>query len=453
MASIYKRKGKFSVVYRAPDEYGELKQRWETFSTLADAKARKKQVEAELLTNTLVVPNSRTIKELLDEYVTVYGLKTWAPSTYEGRKALIDNYIVPIIGNIKIKDVNTRLMNKYYDDLAKVKAADNNYHHSRTEFVTPSTIRNVHKLLRSAFNQAVKWELLDHNPIINCTIPKKAEKERDVWDVDTLINALEHCEDPVLYLAINLAFSCSLRMGELLGLTWDCIDISQESIDNNRAYIFINKELQRVSKSTIEKLGTNDIIYKFPAIYPKNTTMLVLKPPKTKTSIRKVYLPRTVAELLAERKAELEELAEIFGDEFVNYDLVMCHPNGRPMEGNVISNAFQKLITENGLPRVVFHSLRHTSTTYKLRLSGGDIKAVQGDTGHSQATMVTDRYAHIMDDDRRINTEKLERDFYKGKDSNEKEIKINVSEDAINLAKVLEQSPELMSILKTLINK
>ena len=47
------------------------------------------------------------------------------------------------------------------------------------------------------------------------------------------------------------------------------------------------------------------------------------------------------------------------------------------------------------LPKVVFHSLRHTSTTYKLKLSGGDIKAVQGDTGHAQATMVMERYAHI----------------------------------------------------------
>ncbi|MCQ2462768.1 MAG: site-specific integrase [Clostridia bacterium] len=453
MASIYKRKGKFSVVYRAPDENGEIKQRWETFNTMAEAKARQKTVESLLLTNSLIVPNARTVRELLDEYVTVYGLKTWAPSTYEGCKGLIDNYIVPIIGKIKIADVNTRMMNKYYDDLLKVKAKETRYHHSKSEFVTPSTVRNIHKLLRSAFNQAVKWELLDHNPVINCTIPKKAEKEREVWDIDTLTKALDCCTDPILFLAINLAFSCSLRVGELLGLTWDCIDISQDSIDNNRAYIYINKELQRVSKSTLEKLGSDEMIYRFPAIYPKNTTVLILKPPKTKTSVRKVYLPKTVANLLVERKAELEELSEIFGDEFTDYNLVMCHPSGRPMEGQVITNAFRKLIDDNGLPRVVFHSLRHTSTTYKLRLSGGDIKAVQGDTGHSQATMVTDRYAHIMDDDRRINTEKLEHDFYKGQNSNSDNESANSSSDAIELVKALEKSPELMNMLKALLNK
>ncbi len=44
---------------------------------------------------------------------------------------------------------------------------------------------------------------------------------------------------------------------------------------------------------------------------------------------------------------------------------------------------------------MVFHSLRHTSVTYKLKLSGGDIKAVQGDSGHAQADMVTEVYGHI----------------------------------------------------------
>ena len=55
----------------------------------------------------------------------------------------------------------------------------------------------------------------------------------------------------------------------------------------------------------------------------------------------------------------------------------------------------------------MFHSLRHTSVTYKLKLNGGDIKAVQGDSGHSQINMVTDVYSHSIDDDRRKNAELL----------------------------------------------
>ncbi len=61
---------------------------------------------------------------------------------------------------------------------------------------------------------------------------------------------------------------------------------------------------------------------------------------------------------------------------------------------------------------MVFHSLRHTSVTYKLKLSGGDIKAVQGDSGHAQADMVTEVYGHIIDEDRRKNAQRMEDAFY-----------------------------------------
>jgi hypothetical protein len=127
-----------------------------------------------------------------------------------------------------------------------------------------------------------------------------------------------------------------------------------------------------------------------------------------------VFLPKAVAEMLVERKAYIDELKSLLGDEYRDYDLVFATTCGTPTEPNQINSAFSKLIRENDLPKVVFHSLRHTSTTYKLKLSGGDIKAVQGDTGHAQATMVTERYAHILDDDRRVNAVRFQREFYGG---------------------------------------
>ena len=72
----------------------------------------------------------------------------------------------------------------------------------------------------------------------------------------------------------------------------------------------------------------------------------------------------------------------------------------------------QDIIDKLGLPDVVFHSLRHTSVTYKLKLSGGDIKSVQGDSVHAQAHMVTEVYGHIIDEDRRKNAEMMENAFY-----------------------------------------
>jgi len=177
-------------------------------------------------------------------------------------------------------------------------------------------------------------------------------------------------------------------------------------------------------------------------------------------------LPKTVAGMLIERKKQLDEYLDFFGDEFCNYDLVFCNSCGRPMEGQVINRALSKLIRDHDLPQIVFHSLRHTSTTYKLKLSGGDIKAVQGDTGHAQASMVTERYAHILDDDRKRNAERFEATFYSGKsdktDANETELKLTAdTEKAVDndpndkemLLKMLEQSPEVMALLKAMLEK
>ena len=290
---------------------------------------------------------------------------------------------------------------------------------------------------------------MSRNPVANATLPKCEEKPREIWTAETLFHALDVCEDSLLALAINAAFSASLRMGEMLGLTWDCVDVSEESIQSGRASIFINKELQRVSREALELMEGKGVLYEFPSILTAKHTKLVLKEPKTKTSVRRVFLPKTVAEMFVKRKEEIAELKELFGDEYKDYNLVFCSTNGTPVEGSVINRAFRKLIKENNLPPVVFHSLRHTSTTYKLKLSGGDIKAVQGDTGHAQATMVTERYAHILDDDRRLNAERLEQAFYEQEKSQSPGIEDTGSDDQAVLMRLL-KNPEMASILKSL---
>lgn len=87
-------------------------------------------------------------------------------------------------------------------------------------------------------------------------------------------------------------------------------------------------------------------------------------------------------------------------------------PNGRPCENRIIEKEFSLLKQKAGLPNVVFHSLRHSSTTYKLKLNHGDLKATQGDTGHAEIDMITKVYAHILDEDRKINAQKFESAFY-----------------------------------------
>ena len=458
MASIVKRKSKYSVVYFYQDENGNRRQKWETFNTNAEAKKRKKQIEYEQETGIFVVPEAKTLNDLLNEYMSIYGVNSWAMSTYESRRALMRNYISPLIGDVQLSDISPRMMDKFYRDLLSVKAVVVKNRTPTNEYLTPHTVREIHKLLRCAFNQAVRWELMPRNPVLNATLPKEERKERDIWTPDTLAKAMEVCDDPILSLALNLAFSCSLRIGEMLGLTWDCVDISPHSIENRNASIYINKELQRVTREALEELSDKGVLKKFPPCIASTHTALVLKEPKTKTSVRRVYLPATVANMLVERRKEIEELMDLFGDEYIDNDLVFCSSNGRPLESAVINRSFNRLIEKHGLPKVVFHSLRHSSITYKLKLNGGDMKAVQGDSGHAQMKMVADVYSHIIDEDRCLNAQKLEAAFYGTKENPEPaplptpQTASQAAEEDPDTLKILQllQNPETAALLKQL---
>ena len=94
--------------------------------------------------------------------------------------------------------------------------------------------------------------------------------------------------------------------------------------------------------------------------------------------------------------------------DYQDFGLVIAHEDGRPYEERQIAFLLRKLTDATGLPPVVFHSLRHCSASLKLQIGGGNIKAVQGDTGHAQSRMVTDLYAHTNNEERRRLAEKPE---------------------------------------------
>ena len=445
MASIVKRRNKYSVVYYVTDKDGNKTQKWETFESNTEARKRKTEIEFHQENGTFIVPTATTVDELINEYFKVYGVNKWALSTYDSRVSLYNNYIKPFLGDMKVKDISTRTINNFYSKLLTVPAVSSKTRKAQTECVTPSRVKEVHKLLRTAFKQAVIWEMIGKNPCDNAILPACKQSKREIWDVPTLQKAMEVCDDDVLRLAIHMSFAASLRMGEMLGLTLDCIDVSDKAIEENRAYIYIEKELQRVRRGALEALSEKDVIYKFPACIRSTHTVLVLKTPKTETSVRKVFLPKTVAYMVQERIKEIEEWKELFGDEFTDYNLLFCNTLGRPIESSVIERAMAKLIRENDLPEVVFHSLRHTSITAKLRYNGGDIKSVQGDSGHARAEMVTDVYSHILDENRQANASRLDTMFY----GNEP-VKTEQEEDPMVQITKLLSNPATAELLKQL---
>lgn len=455
MASIRKRRGKFNVVYYYTNENGDRKQKWEAYDTEAEAKRRKAEVEFKQCSRTFVAPSKVTVSSFLEDFVAFYGTKKWSPSTYEANTGLIRNYINPLIGDTLIQDVSGIVADRFITSLQKTKCATWKNRYSKTEFMTPANIERINKLMKCAFGQAIRWDIVEKNPFEHTTLPKVKKKPREIWDAATIRKALDECKDGRLYVAMNLSFACSLRIGEIVGLTWDNVHISDADIAKDDAFLSVEKELARVREDVLSVLGEEEIIRKFPrTMYLEDaSTLLVLKTPKTESSVRKVWMPKTVAYILREWKAAQDKQKEFLGAEYLDYNLVVALPNGRPCEETVISNAFRRLKRDANLPNVVFHSLRHSSTTYKLKLNHGDLKATQGDTGHAQVDMITKIYAHILDEDRKVNAQRFETAFYANPDLRS----VHAPEpqqaalDASALIAQLRQSPELLAALSKLL--
>ena len=309
MASIRRRRNSFSVVYTYINEKGEKKQKWETYPTYEEAHKRRAEVEFKQDSGNFIAPSRVTVEGFLEDFVRLYGEKRWGLSMYESNTALIRNYINPLIGQKELQSISTLEADRLVQRLLKTAPVDSPVNRHKGSHISTAQVEKIIKLLRCAFGQAVRWEIITKNPFAYTVLPKVEHQKRDIWTADMIRKAMEHCDDPMLYVAINLAFACSLRVGEISGLTWDCVSISDADIASDNASVYVEKELSRVSVKAMDVLDQRDVIKVFPPIFrpancPKEpATMLVLKKPKTESSIRRVWLPRTLAYILREWRA------------------------------------------------------------------------------------------------------------------------------------------------------
>ena len=283
MASIVKRNKKYSVVYSYTDsDTGTSKQKWEACGSLAEARKRRAEIELGNYNNGKVEPPKRhTVSDLLHDFVSIYGKDRWGLSVYDSNTALIDNYINPVIGQMEVRGITPRIADNYIAQLQKMPPVSTATRKARTATIPPKTIEKIVKLLRTAFKQAVRWEMTTRNPFENVLVPRTKYTKRDIWTAETIRDALDACKDSRLYVAINLSFACSCRLGEILGLTWDNVHITDDDIAKDDASIYIDKELARCSLKALEALNGADVIKIFEPINKKAITRVVLKKPKT----------------------------------------------------------------------------------------------------------------------------------------------------------------------------
>lgn len=415
--SIRKKGKQYELSYRIP---GQKKPRYERFLTEAEAKFRESQINLWRSQGELTLEKASekmTVSELMDIYVRDFGTTQWADSYYTDSTKRIEHYIKPYIGNLPIDTLSVHQLEKYYNQLLSSPAVVTPGKKDEGKCVGLSVIEKCHALIRSALNQAVRWGFIETNVASMAKTPKSPKKEKTVWSKEEALTALEASTNPTLNLLIKLSIACTMRIGEELGLQWSCVHFSDIK---NESYIDIRQELKRCDKEALkatksEELGR--IFLKFPNIKANAKSLLALKLLKTESSRRHVYIAESVANELRELKKAQQAQKDELGALYQDYDLVFAQNNGRPYEAHTIESWVTKLCNSSSVTSAEFHSLRHLSTSLKLEFTHGDIKSVQSDTGHSQANMVTDVYAHTFNENRKKNAQLMEENFFCLKES------------------------------------
>ena len=446
MASIMKRGNTYSVRYNYKDHAGKPCKGWETFKTKAEAQERKITVEKELLDGTFLVPDTMTVEEMLYKWIPIQSSKhKWSPKTYTQSVAMVQNLIVPYIGKRKVQDLRTYDIEQFYATLSQTPCGQ--YVHGEKQELTENqkkrllsstSIHEVHTLLKTAFSYAVDWDLIHKSPTPR-EAPKINTEERTIWDERTMLAALQTIENPALHLAVHLSMILSLREGEILGLQPRDLDFDAA---DGRGAITVNKAMQRANKEALSKIDPSQIYHIFPDQREGSSSALVLKKPKTKKSSRTLYLTRPLKEELLAWLEKLRQDELAMDGRYRNCGQLFRLPNGMPVAPEALSKWYRTWRAEHPeFEKIVFHGLRHSSATYQLIESGGNIKAVQGNTGHATTGILMDTYAHTQDKPRLELAEKLEADFYSQDIGSPKSGSVPVKE---NLPDSIQITPEGM---------
>ena len=287
----------------------------------------------------------------------------------------------------------------------------------------------------TAFQYAVEWGILVKSPV-PADSPKKSTQERTIWTVEEMRAALDSMEDPILHLAVHLTLVGALREGEIVGLTPEDLDFdAADGIGTFR----INKSMQRVRKEALNQVDDGCIIKVFPDKLERSTTSLILKSTKTASSCRTIFMTSALKE---ELKKWLSQLASDEMKDPTRYHdsgMLFRLPNGLAVEPVLIRKKFLKWQDAHPeFPRIVFHGLRHSSATYQLMISGGDVKAVQGTAGHATADMLVNTYAHIQQSSRVELGRKFEEGFYAKQESPSPQAVPAAGEPTISMTALLE---------------
>ena len=292
-------------------------------------------------------------KTRFDDYVAAWftnhktRIRTYTIQSYT---CMIDRYILPELGKLKLAELTAARLQSMYDGLS-------------ARGISPQVIRNIHTVLSSCIKQAYQQGLMLDMPTKRVFLPVAKQAEMKAWNeaqVSAFLIAVRGDRYEALY---HLALKLGLRRGELLGLQWHDIDWLKSTIHVRRQAIIPNKG--------------------------KRSTA----PPKTAKGRRVIPVGRTILELLRVQEERVHQMRIDAGEKWQEQGLVLPCSKGTPPSR--IDNHFKKVAKTAGLPEIRFHDMRHTAASIMLA-NGIPIMVVSRILGHSSAAITLRVYGHLM---------------------------------------------------------
>ena len=332
--------------------------------------------------------------------------KRYAPSTYDSYHSGLTTHLLPYFGDRIMSRITARNIDSFVTYLSYKPVQGAQFHATNPEELTTlssSVVKNAHQVLMSGFPTARQWGFVREIPV--STVPTEKYSKRKAWNSKEMFDYLVQIKDKSLHLIVHLAFVCSLRAGEIAGIDLASIYLDDQSL-------WIRQEIQRISGSALDALPKNEIIHLFPKQLEASKSCLILKMPKTKESYRKVYLTKPLCDEIREHLAWINKNKGFWDAEYNNYGLLVCRPDGFPIDPQHLGKMFKAWQTENQVENPIFlRGLRKSDQIHKVRLSHNNYQLVAEAAGHSPKVL-TSNYNEIHDSEKRMLSTMVENNFY-----------------------------------------
>ena len=339
---------------------GKQIQKYVTGKTQKEVAQKLRQLTTELDQGTYIAPSKITLGEWLDIWADTYlvGIK---PRTAKIYKDEIRLHMKPALGAVHLCDLTTPMIQNFYNDLFRGSKGKKG--------LSAKTVKNIHGTLHHALKQALLVGYLRFNPSDACILPRQVKRELKPLDENDISAFLQAIRGHRFEDIFAVTLFTGLREGEVLGLTWDCIDFAS-------ALITVSKQMQ------LHQEGNDDA---YELVSTKNDRR------------RTVPLAPTVLNILKSRKLVQEQQQLLAGEAWSNpQKLVFTDSLGKHLTKPTVYRSFKKVVAAIGRPDARFHDLRHSYAVAAIR-SGDDIKTVQSNLGHATAAFTLDVYGHVTD--------------------------------------------------------